>query len=120
MAYFIDQKGWERKKATWIIGGIALVIGIPSALSNGAVPFFSKLPLVNTDFLSLWDFIWGNLSLSIGALMVAVFVGYIWKSRNALTEIRNSSHFTLSPLWEILIKYVSPLLILIILLSFFF
>ncbi len=120
VAYFIDQKGWERKKATWIIGGIALVIGIPSALSNGAVPFFSKLPLVNTDFLSLWDFIWGNLSLSIGALMVAVFVGYIWKSRNALTEIRNSSHFTLSPLWEILIKYVSPLLILIILLSFFF
>lgn len=119
VAYFIDQKGWERKKATWIIGGIALIIGIPSALSNGAVPFFSRLPLVNMDFLSLWDFVWGNLSLSIGALMVAAFVGYVWKSRNAVAEIQTSAPFSLAPLWQFVIRYVSPVLVLIILLGFF-
>ncbi len=118
VAFFIDQKGWGRRKAAYIIGSIALLFGIPSALSQGAVSGLAKLPIVNMDFLSLWDFIWGNLSLSIGALMVAVFVAYIWKSSKAIAEIRVSSPFRLAPLWEVLIKYVSPVLILIILLSF--
>jgi len=119
VAYFIDQKGWGRKKAACIIGAIALLFGIPSALSQGAVPALGKLPLVNTDFLDLWNFIWGNLSLSIGALMVAIFVAYVWKSQKAIAEIRGSSTFKLAPLWEVLIKYISPILIFIILLGFF-
>ncbi|RPJ58559.1 MAG: sodium-dependent transporter [Dehalococcoidia bacterium] len=119
VAYYIDQKGWGRKKAAYIIGAVSLLFAIPSALSQGPVPFLSKLPLINRDFLSLWDFIWGNLSLSIGAFMVAIFVGYIWKSKKAVAEIRISSGFNWAPLWEILIKFICPILILLILMGLF-
>jgi NSS family neurotransmitter:Na+ symporter len=78
------------------------------------------LPLVGMDFLSLWDLVWGNLSLSIGAFMVALFVAYVWKSQSAVKEIKQSGDFVLAPVWRILIQYVSPALILFILLSRFF
>lgn len=119
VAYFIDQKGWSRKKAAWLVGIVSLLFGVPSALSQGAVPALGKLPLVHMDFLGLWDLVWGNLTLSVGALMVAVFVGYVWKSRNAVAEINASAPFRLAPLWQFVIRYVSPVLILLILLSLF-
>lgn len=120
VSYFIDQKGWSRPKAAWIIGGFALVFAVPSALSQGSVPFLGNLPLIGKDFLSLWDLIWGNLSLSVGAFLVALFVAYVWKSQSAVKEINQSGQFTLAPVWQVLIKYVSPALILFILLSRFF
>ncbi|MBN1197537.1 MAG: sodium-dependent transporter [Candidatus Aminicenantes bacterium] len=118
VAYFIDERGWPRRRAAWIAGGICLVFGIPAALSQGSVGFLTRLPLVNTDFLSFWDLIWGNLVLSIGALLIAVFVGWIWKSGNALLEItRGSGRFRPAFLWVIAIRYLAPVLILVILLS---
>jgi len=119
VSYLIDQKGWGRKKAAYIIGGIALLIGIPSALSQGALPALGKLPLFNIDFFGLWNLVWGNLSLSVGAFFIAIFVGYIWKSRKAVEEIRQGSRFMLAPVWSFLIKFVSPVLILLILLGIF-
>ena len=118
VAYFIDERSWPRRKAAWIVGGICLVMGVPAALSQGSVGFLSELPLVKMDFLSLWDLIWGNLSLSIGALFIALFVGWVWKSGNALLEItRGSERFRLAFFWVIAIRYVAPALILVILLS---
>ncbi len=34
-AYFIDQKGWDRKKAVLIMGLVIFALGIPSGLSFG-------------------------------------------------------------------------------------
>ena len=118
VAYFIDELGWPRSRAAWITGGICLVIGTPAALSQGSVGFLSRLPLVNMDFLSLWDLIWGNIALSIGALLIALFVGWVWKSGKALLEIsRGSERFRLAFFWVIAIRFVAPVLILVILLS---
>jgi len=118
VAYFIDERGWTRRRAAWITGIFCVIMGIPAALSQGSVGFLSRLPLVNMDFLSLWDLIWGNLVLSIGALFIAVFVGWVWKSSKALMEIsRGGGRFRLALFWVIAIRYVAPALILVILLS---
>ncbi len=104
VAYFIDERKWNRKKAAYVIGFITLLVGVPSALSE--------------KFFGLWDFIWGNLSLSIGALFIAIFVGWMWKTGNALEEIsRGAGKFRLALFWKILIKFITPLLILAILLG---
>ncbi|MDY0295699.1 MAG: sodium-dependent transporter [Acidobacteriota bacterium] len=118
VAYFIDERGWSRKRAAWIAGSICLAFGIPAALSQGSVGFLTRLPLVHTDFLSFWDLVWGNLALSIGALLIAIFVGWVWKSGNALLEIgQGAARFRLAFLWVIAIRYVAPCLILVILFS---
>lgn len=118
VAFAIDEKGWDRKKAAYIIGGIAMLFGIPSALGQGAVDFFTHLPLFHMSFLDLWVEIWGNLSLSIGALFIAIFVGWSWKTKNAIQEMREGAgEVRFAGLWAFMLKYVSPILILAILLS---
>ncbi|MCX6566727.1 MAG: sodium-dependent transporter [Candidatus Aminicenantes bacterium] len=121
VAFLIDEKKWPRRRASWLIGGLSLLFGIPSALSGGGVKFFSRLPLFHVDFLSLWDKVWGNIALSIGSLLIAFFVAYVWKTAKALEEITaGGARFRLARLWVISIKYICPLLILVVLISQFF
>lgn len=102
VTYFVDEKKWNRKKAAILVGIITLAVGIPSALSP--------------KFLGTMNFIWGNLALSIGALFIAIFVGYIWKTSNALQEISHGNEkFKLGGVWVIFIKYITPLAVLIVL-----
>jgi len=102
VAFAIDELKLNRRKAAWIIGIITLGVGIPSALSE--------------NFLGLWNYIWGNLSLSIGALGVAIFVGYVWKTSKALLEItKGSERFRFAGFWILSIKYITPLSIVLIL-----
>ncbi|NOY22595.1 MAG: sodium-dependent transporter [Acidobacteria bacterium] len=72
-AYFIDEKGMNRKKAAVILGMITAILGIPSALSLGANAWFTKL-----KFLSRMDFLFGNISLTLGGLLMCLFVAYRW------------------------------------------
>lgn len=121
VAYLIDEKKWPRRRAAWLVGGLALAFGVPSALSGGGVKWFSRLPLLHIDFLSLWDKVWGNIALSVGAFLIAVFVAHVWKTANALAEITaGGSRFRLARLWVLSIRYVCPLLILVVLASQFF
>jgi NSS family neurotransmitter:Na+ symporter len=121
VAFLIDEKKWPRRKASWLVGALAFAFGMPSALAGGGVGFLSSLPLLHIDFLTLWDKIWGNVALSVGAFFIAVFVAYVWKTANALEEITaNGARFRLAKFWILAIKYVCPLLILVVLISQFF
>ncbi len=119
VAFLIDEKRWSRKKSVIVVGLITFIFGVPSALSTGGVKFFSKLPIVGKSFFDLWDFLWGNLSLSIGAFFIAIFVGYVWKASKALIEISHGTEkFRFASFWMISIKFISPVIILLIFLSF--
>jgi len=62
------------------------------------------------------DFIFGSIALAVGALLIAVFTGYVWKARNAAREIRSGApRFRLERPWSLAIKYLAPAVILIIL-----
>jgi NSS family neurotransmitter:Na+ symporter len=121
VAFLIDEKQWPRRKASWMLGGLSFAFGIPSALAGGGMKIFSRLPVLHIDFLSLWDKIWGNVALSIGAFFIAVFVAHVWKTASALEEITAGGvRFRLAKLWVLSIKYICPLLILVVLVSQFF
>ncbi len=120
-AYCIDEKKWSRKKSAVLMGLITLVFGIPSVLSYSDIQFFKKLPLFNISFFALMDKMWSELSLSIGALLLAIFVGYVWKTSNALKEIsEGTKKFKFALFWSISVKILSPLLIMAVLFLFFY
>ncbi len=54
----------------------------------------------------------------VAGLFTCVFVGHSWKVANALEEITNNGEHPMPAawLWSFLIKYVSPLFMLIVLL----
>ena len=116
-SYLVDEKRIPRRKAVWIVGLITFLLGIPSALSMGTVKFLSDLPVVHKDFLSLMDWIFGNLMLAIGALFIALFVGWVWKTENAVKEIASGypDVFKIKGTLSFMLKYLCPVMIAILL-----
>ncbi len=121
-AYFIDELGWPRTRTVWTAGGITLVVGIPSALAwVGAEPLASAQILGQTGFFSLMDFLWVNLSLPLGALLLCLFATFVWGLRRASEEIAVSAPVfrRLAPVWWVFIGVVCPIFIVIILITRF-
>ncbi len=123
--YLIEKKKWSRKKAVWIMGSLAFLIGIPSALSHGANNYLSKIkiPFLNVfGFYNIMDFIWGNLAMVICGGLLSIFTAWVWKAKNASKELSISSkQFSyVKNIWIFLIKYFVPLGIALILINLFF
>jgi NSS family neurotransmitter:Na+ symporter len=121
VAFLVDQKRWSRKKAVIIVSMIVFIVGLPSALSQGAVPALSSIAwLGGTDFLGVMDFLFGNLSLSLGGLLLAILVGWVWGSHKATEELllgAGPSYAALAPGWSFMLKFVCPLIIAAVLLN---
>ncbi|PEN13092.1 sodium-dependent transporter [Longibacter salinarum] len=127
VSYFVDDTSFTRKKAAWLVGGFTFAFGVPSALANGAVGWLTDMSwLVSNDivgqnpsFLDIMDFIWGNMSLGMGALLLSIFVGWVWGSENAIEELQQGSGDTfkgaITKSWSIFLKYICPIFILVIL-----
>jgi NSS family neurotransmitter:Na+ symporter len=111
VAYLVDEREWSRKKAALVVGFLSFVIGVPAALSFGGMKIFTRI-----DFFGKFDFIFGNISLAVGALLICVFVGYVWGVKKAIKEIFSGNRkFRLRPLWIFSLKFLSPLAIIFIL-----
>ncbi len=76
-AYFIDEKGWTRARATLVSGlGIA-VLAIPSALSGSTDLFGPRFAAVfGSNWFDLVADLVSNWSLPIGGMGIALFVAW--------------------------------------------
>ena len=117
VAYCIDELKWSRVKSVLAAGTFSFLIGIPSVLSFCGTKFFQKLPLLDISFFEMMDFVWGSLALSVGALFICIFAGYVWKNAAALKEIgQGAEKFRYGRYWTLSVRYFCPVLILLILL----
>jgi neurotransmitter:Na+ symporter, NSS family len=116
VAYYGDEKKWDRKKATLVMGFLIFLFGVPSALSNNLLKNVSIVG--NRNFLDSVDFLSTNYLLPIGGLLIAVFTGWVLTTRLARGEIEKGAvRFHLYPVWHFLIRYVSPILVALVLLN---
>jgi neurotransmitter:Na+ symporter, NSS family len=116
VAYYCDEKKWGRRKATLIIGSIIFLLGVPSALSNNLLKDVHFIG--GRNFMDSVDLLATNYILPLGGLLIAVFTGWVLTTRLAKQEIEKGEvRFQLYPVWHFLIKYVSPVLVAIVLLN---
>ncbi|MDZ7338876.1 MAG: sodium-dependent transporter [candidate division KSB1 bacterium] len=116
VAYLVDEHHWGRKSAVVATCAVAFLLGIGSALSTGAVPVLTRIPGVGVGVLEFLNALFGNYALSVGALGIALFVGYRWGIRAVAAEIeQHGNKFLFRGIWSVLIRYVSPLGIAIVL-----
>jgi len=121
-AYFVDELDWPRSRAVWAVGAATLVVGIPSALDMAGVDAFASLSLFGqAGFFSVMDFIWGNLSLAFGSLMLCLFGIFVWGLNRASAEIESTSPLfsKIGAVWRFFVRWVCPLSIAIILATLF-
>jgi NSS family neurotransmitter:Na+ symporter len=121
-AYFVDELSWPRSRAVWIVSAATLVVGVPSALDMAGIdPFTSLTAIGQTGFLNVMDFLWGNLSLAFGSLMLCLFGIFSWGLNHAAAEIESTSVFfrTISGVWKFFVRWVCPVSIALILATLF-
>ena len=77
-AFFIDERGWARRKATLVAGLGITLLGIPAALTGSTVVFGSGMQdLVGSDWFTLISGLASNWMLPIGGFGMAVFAAWV-------------------------------------------
>lgn len=116
VAYYCDEKKWDRNKATLVMGFIIFLIGVPSALSNNLLKDLHFIG--GRNFLDSVDFLCTNYILPLGGLLIALFTGWVLTTRLARSEIEKGEvRFHFYPAWHFLIKYVTPVLVALVFLN---
>lgn len=114
VSFAMRQVNITRGKAVLIIGVLITALGIPSALSQGGP--LSDFLIADLSFLDFVDKITDSYFLPIGGLIVVLFVGWGWKTSDALKEA-DFSNPAIAKFWLFLVRFVAPIMILIILLA---
>ncbi|HKL49432.1 MAG TPA: sodium-dependent transporter [Desulfuromonadales bacterium] len=114
VAFLIDERGWGRKRATGFLAGLAFVVGLPTALSYNALSEWT--PIGDLVFFDSVDLIASNYLLPLSGLLISVYVGWFWNGNEEKEELVAGGAGWVYPLWHFLIRYVSPLAVLIVLL----
>lgn len=113
----IIQDKFKQKRTTSIILYliVCIIIGFLSSLGYGPL---SMITFLGMQFLDLFDFISNSVLMPIVAFFTCIFVGYVIKPKAVIEEVEtNGVKFKLKNLFTIVIKYVAPILIVIILVA---
>ena len=120
VAYFVDEKKWNRKKAVLIFGTIGFVMGIPSALSFN---YLADFKIFGLNFFDLTNYIASNILLPLGGFFVAVFIAWRWGLDKAFANLRDGAEDLLEKqawiktLIAISLKYLAPVTIFLVFLN---
>ena len=86
-AYFIDQKGWTRKKATIQFGIIITIVGAFCSFSlGGGINITAFLGMSFFDFM---DYLSSKYMLPIGGMLTAIFILKKWGVNQFMDELKS-------------------------------
>jgi len=116
IAYFVDEKGWTRRKSVFIIGSLIFILGVPSALSTG--PLSNVKVFFGMTFFDLMDYMSFKYMLPLGGFLLTVFVGYKWGAREFIAELKTGNpRFSIRPVFATILVSISGILILVTLIT---
>ena len=116
----VEEKGFSRKKSVLLIFGIAWSLGIVSSLSFGVL---SDLKIFGRCIFDFFDYLTSNYLMMFGGLLTVLFAGWVMKRADVWDEFTNSGTLSINrnvfPIVYILMKYFSPIGILLIFITNF-
>ncbi|GMQ96669.1 MAG: sodium-dependent transporter [Gammaproteobacteria bacterium] len=118
VAYLVEKRGMSRRKAAGVCGVVAWLLGIFTVFSfniwSDVHPLGMFAVFKDKTFFDLIDFLTSNVLLPLGGVLVAVFVAWLMKRETSCNELNITGATCGYPLWRLLTRYVSPVLVLII------
>lgn len=111
---FEDQFGWSRRRSTVLMGIIIVCFGTASSLGFGVWDFVSLLGMSILDF---FDFLTNSLMMPLAALATCLLVTRVAGLERIAREVEQSSAFRRKGMYNVFMKYLAPVCIVIILLS---
>jgi NSS family neurotransmitter:Na+ symporter len=107
----------SRKKATSITIGVIALFGIPATLSSSLTADWKLFGLNPFD---LFDYISSNILMPLGGILICLFVGWVYGLPQLEKQLSNDGHLQNRGLIRaifILVRYITPLLIGVIMLK---
>ena len=92
----------------------SFLIAIPSSLGFG---IWGDITVFGMSFLDFFDYISNNILMPVAGLLTCLFIGYIVKPKTVEEEIRLSGPFKGKALYNVMVKYVAPVFMVVILVS---
>ena len=118
VAYLTEEKHLSRKAATWTVSGIAWAFGILCSLSFGSL---SGIRILGNTIFDFFDKLSAGWLMPLGALIIVIFTGWKMKKSDVLDEFTNGGtlkgNLRISGFIYFLIKYLTPIAVLIIFLT---
>jgi NSS family neurotransmitter:Na+ symporter len=116
-SYFIDERGWPRGRAAWVLGALAFALSVPSAFAGDAQFAMSGWAAsYGIDFFSTMDRLASDWLLPVGGFLIALYAGWVMPARMRKAELEGLSPALLLG-WLILVRIVAPALVIVILLQ---
>ena len=70
-----------------------------------------------TTLLDFLDFLTSSVMMPLAALVTCLLVGWVWRPDVLVDEVRESSRFRLRRAWVVMLQYVTPVLIVLVLVT---
>ena len=111
-----DGAGYSRRKSLVITVVFIVVVGLFINSGYNVLSFIQPLG-EGSSLLDFADFISNSVIMPIVALLTCVFVGWIIKPKTIIDEVRISAPFKMAKAWSIMVKYIAPVLVVVILVT---
>ncbi len=118
VAWLIENRGMTRVKAAVLSGLATWLVGIATVLSFSHWAFdFNFLGAVkHNGVFDILDILTANIMLPVGGLFIAIFAGWMMKEKHSKEELGLKHSYIL---WQFLIKYIAPVLVIVVILNLF-
>ncbi|MCX7694419.1 MAG: sodium-dependent transporter [Caloramator sp.] len=120
VAYLSEEMRVDRKKAVILTSVIILLFGFLATASIAGGNVIAEVKAFGKNFFDLFDFVSSNILLPLGGLFITLFIGYFVDRDDIVNELSNGgkiSNQVILTAFLILIRYISPLLVVIIFLN---
>ncbi len=109
VSYLEETDKLSRKKAAFIIGIAAFLLGSLSSLGFGVL---SDVTIFGKSIIGFKSYITNNLMMPLAGMFMALFIGWFISRKSIMDELAmNESWFRI---WYFMIKYICPFAILVV------
>lgn len=117
----MDKFGWNRKKSTLIMAAATFVVSLVVCLGYNVWYFDLTLPNGSVgQILDILDYASNNILMPIVGLLTCILIGWVAKPKTTIDEITlNGEKFGRKGLYVVMIRFVAPILLVVILLTGF-
>ncbi len=110
-----DELGWDRKKATAIMGLSMLLLGTLSCLGYGP---WSNVTIIGMQFLDFFDFLTNSVMMPIAAIAICILVSKVIGVQKIEEEVlQGEGTFRRKKVFNLMIRFLCPFFAAIILIS---
>ena len=120
----MDKFQWNRKKSVLAVTALTTVLGVAVCLGYNVLYFEAVLPNTpvgkNAQILDVLDYISNYILMPVVSIATCVFIGWIVKPKTIIDEVTlGGFKFGREKLYVVMVKYITPVMLMLLLLQAF-